>query len=46
LAGMLSIAFRPIGFIGKLFCEALEEAHPGPRSPPPSGRWRPAALGH
>lgn len=30
LAGVLSIAFRSIGFIGKLFCEALEEAHPGP----------------
>ncbi len=27
---MLSIAFCSIGFIGKLFCEALEEAHPGP----------------
>lgn len=30
LAGVLSIAFRSIGFIGKLFGEALEEAQIGP----------------
>ena len=30
LAGVMSIAFRSIGFIGKLFGEALEEAHKGP----------------
>jgi phosphonate transport system permease protein len=30
LAGVLSIACRSIGFVGKLFCEALEEAQPGP----------------
>ena len=28
--GMLAIAFRSIGFVGKLFGEALEEAQPGP----------------
>lgn len=30
LAGTLAIAFRSIGFIGKLMAEALEEAQPGP----------------
>jgi len=30
LAGTLAIAFRSIGFVGKLVGEALEEAHPGP----------------
>lgn len=30
LAGTLAIAFRSIGFIGKLLSEALEEAHTGP----------------
>lgn len=30
LAGTLAIAFRSIGFIGKLVAEALEEAQPGP----------------
>jgi phosphonate transport system permease protein len=30
LAGTLAIAFRSIGFVGKLFSEALEEARPGP----------------
>ncbi len=30
LAGTLAIAFRSIGFVGKLFGEALEEAHSGP----------------
>ena len=30
LSGVLSIAFRSIGFIGKLFGEALEEAQRGP----------------
>ena len=30
LAGVMSIAFRSIGFIGKLFGEALEEAQQGP----------------
>ena len=30
LAGVLSIAFRSIGFVGKLFAEALEEAKAGP----------------
>ncbi|MCX7961604.1 MAG: phosphonate ABC transporter, permease protein PhnE [Burkholderiales bacterium] len=29
LAGTLAIAFRSIGFVGKLFAEACEEAHPG-----------------
>lgn len=30
LAGMLAIAFRSIGFVGKLLAEAIEEAQPGP----------------
>jgi phosphonate transport system permease protein len=30
LAGVLAIAFRSIGFVGKLLAEAIEEAHPGP----------------
>ncbi len=30
LAGVFSIAVRSIGFVGKLFGEALEEARPGP----------------
>ncbi|MHB2169022.1 phosphonate ABC transporter, permease protein PhnE [Alsobacter sp. R-9] len=30
LSGVMSIAFRSVGFIGKLFGEALEEAHAGP----------------
>ena len=30
LAGTLAIAFRSIGFVGKLIGEALEEAHTGP----------------
>ena len=30
LAGMLAIAFRSIGFVGKLLAEAIEEAHAGP----------------
>lgn len=30
LAGTMAIAFRSIGFVGKLFGEALEEAQPGP----------------
>lgn len=30
LAGTLAIAFRSIGFVGKLVGEALEEAQPGP----------------
>jgi phosphonate transport system permease protein len=30
LAGVMSIAFRSIGFIGKLFSEAVEEAQRGP----------------
>jgi phosphonate transport system permease protein len=30
LAGTLAIAFRSIGFVGKLFGEALEESQPGP----------------
>ena len=30
LSGVLSIAFRSIGFVGKLFGEALEEAQRGP----------------
>ncbi|OYU49374.1 MAG: phosphonate ABC transporter, permease protein PhnE [Rhizobiales bacterium PAR1] len=30
LSGVLSIAFRSIGFVGKLFGEALEEAQVGP----------------
>jgi len=30
LAGTLAIAFRSIGFVGKLVAEALEDSHPGP----------------
>ncbi len=30
LAGTVCIAFRSVGFVGKLFAEALEEADPGP----------------
>ncbi|MCC5966583.1 MAG: phosphonate ABC transporter, permease protein PhnE [Natronohydrobacter sp.] len=30
LAGTIAIAFRSIGFVGKLFAEAVEEASPGP----------------
>lgn len=30
LAGVLSIGFRSIGFVGKLLAEAIEEAAPGP----------------
>ncbi len=30
LAGTMAIAFRSVGFVGKLFGEALEEAHKGP----------------
>jgi phosphonate transport system permease protein len=30
LAGTLAIAFRSIGFVGKLFAEALEETQRGP----------------
>ena len=30
LAGVMSIAFRSIGFVGKLMAEAIEEAPPGP----------------
>ncbi|MBX9905361.1 MAG: phosphonate ABC transporter, permease protein PhnE [Burkholderiales bacterium] len=30
LAGTMAIAFRSIGFVGKLFSEALEETQPGP----------------
>lgn len=30
LAGTMAIAFRSIGFVGKLFGEALEESRPGP----------------
>jgi phosphonate transport system permease protein len=30
LAGTAAIAFRSIGFVGKLFAEAMEDAHPGP----------------
>jgi phosphonate transport system permease protein len=30
LAGTIAIAFRSIGFIGKLLGEAIEDAHPGP----------------
>ena len=30
LAGVLAIAFRSVGFVGKLLSEALEEAAPGP----------------
>jgi phosphonate transport system permease protein len=30
MAGTMAIAFRSIGFVGKLFGEALEEARPGP----------------
>lgn len=30
MAGVLSIAFRSVGFVGKLFCEALEEVQSGP----------------
>jgi phosphonate transport system permease protein len=30
LAGTICIAFRSVGFVGKLFAEALEESNPGP----------------
>lgn len=30
LAGTIAIAFRSVGFVGKLFAEALEESNPGP----------------
>jgi phosphonate transport system permease protein len=30
LAGTIAIAFRSIGFVGKLFAESLEECHRGP----------------
>lgn len=30
LAGVLAIAFRSVGFVGKLLAEAIEEAHAGP----------------
>lgn len=30
LAGTMAIAFRSIGFVGKLFAESLEECHRGP----------------
>jgi phosphonate transport system permease protein len=30
LAGVMAIAFRSIGFVGKLLAEALEETRPGP----------------
>jgi phosphonate transport system permease protein len=30
LAGTIAIAFRSIGFVGKLFAEAVEESSPGP----------------
>ncbi len=30
IAGVLAIAFRSIGFVGKLLAEAFEEAQPGP----------------
>ena len=30
LAGVMSIAFRSIGFVGKLLAEAIEDAAPGP----------------
>ncbi len=30
LAGTICIAFRSVGFVGKLFAEALEECNPGP----------------
>lgn len=30
MAGMLAIAFRSIGFVGKLLAEAIEETHRGP----------------
>jgi phosphonate transport system permease protein len=30
IAGVLAIGFRSIGFVGKLFAEALEEVRPGP----------------
>src|SRR5690606_26507772 len=30
VAGTMAIAFRSIGFVGKLLGEAIEEAHPGP----------------
>ena len=30
LAGTLAIAFRSIGFVGKLVAEAIEDSHPGP----------------
>ena len=45
LAGTLAIAFRSIGFVGKLFGEALEEAQRGPDRGADRGR-RAVAVAH
>jgi phosphonate transport system permease protein len=37
-AGTFAIAFRSVGFVGKLLAEAIEEAPPAR-----SRRWRPQA---
>jgi phosphonate transport system permease protein len=45
LAGTLAIAFRSIGFVGKLLAEAIEEAQPGPiEALTAAGATRPAIL--
>ncbi len=45
LAGVFSIAVRSIGFVGKLFGEALEEAHQGPiEALTATGASKPAIL--
>lgn len=44
-AGVLSIAFRSIGFVGKLLAEAIEEARPGPiEALEATGASRPSIL--
>src|SRR3954467_12268776 len=48
LAGTLAIAFRSIGFVGKLFGEALEEAQRGPIEALVAAgapRWSPRCFG-
>lgn len=45
LAGVFSIAIRSVGFVGKLFGEALEEAHAGPiEALTATGASKPAIL--
>ncbi len=44
LAGTLAIAFRSIGFVGKLLAEAIEEAHQGPIEALTAAGVSPAAI--